>query len=250
MFIHEFVNGSKPVMVLIHGVLTPWQIWTPQIEAFKEKYNIYVVALNAHTKECASEFISVDAEADEIIEYFKSKNIDTIDVLSGISLGGKISFKIFSKNELKINNLIMDGAPLVACPNFAVKFMIKSYKDIIHKSKIRDAKVIANFKKHFLPEKYLEEYLKIADNMSDSSIENIVTSVCEGGKIKGINTKSRILFIHGTKGNEILSKKTAKLVKKYYTDTKVICFKGDAHVYKAIYQPEIWIETVSEFLEG
>ena len=76
MFIHEFVDGSKPVMVLIHGVLTPWQIWTPQIEAFKEKYNIYVVALNAHTKECVSEFVSVDAEANEIIKYFKLKNIE------------------------------------------------------------------------------------------------------------------------------------------------------------------------------
>lgn len=249
MFIHEFVEGSRPVMVFIHGVLTPWQIWTPQIEAFKEKYNIYVVALNAHTQECASEFISVDAEADEIIKYFKSKNIDTIDVLSGISLGGKIAHKIWSKDELGINNLIMDGAPLVACPGFAVKFMINNYKDIVHKSKVRDDKVIADFKKYFLPEKYLEEYLKIADNMSDCSIENIITSVCEGGKIEGVNNKSRILFIHGTKGNEILSKKAAKLVKKYYPNTKVICFKGDAHCYKAIYQPEKWIEVVSDFLK-
>lgn len=31
MIIHEFVEGNKPVMVLIHGILTPWQIWTPQI---------------------------------------------------------------------------------------------------------------------------------------------------------------------------------------------------------------------------
>ena len=35
MIIHEFINNKKPVMVLIHGVLTPWQIWKPQIEFFK-----------------------------------------------------------------------------------------------------------------------------------------------------------------------------------------------------------------------
>ena len=34
MIVHEFVEGKKPVMVLIHGVLTPWQIWMPQITAF------------------------------------------------------------------------------------------------------------------------------------------------------------------------------------------------------------------------
>lgn len=31
MQVHEFIEGNKPIMVLIHGVLTPWQIWTPQI---------------------------------------------------------------------------------------------------------------------------------------------------------------------------------------------------------------------------
>ena len=41
MLVHKFIDGKKPVMVLIHGVLTPWQIWTPQIESFREKYNIY-----------------------------------------------------------------------------------------------------------------------------------------------------------------------------------------------------------------
>ncbi len=32
MRVHGFVNGNKPVMVLIHGVLTPWQIWNSQID--------------------------------------------------------------------------------------------------------------------------------------------------------------------------------------------------------------------------
>ena len=50
MLIHEFVSGNKPVMVLIHGVLTPWQVWMPQIEFYKNQYNVYAVSLNAHTE--------------------------------------------------------------------------------------------------------------------------------------------------------------------------------------------------------
>lgn len=102
MLIHEFVDGNKPIIILIHGALMPWQIWMPQIMAFKQKYNIYTIALNAHTEEAASEFVSVPAEAEEI----------------------------------------MDGAPLVACPKFAVHIMINNYKSIIRKSKARDKKVI------------------------------------------------------------------------------------------------------------
>jgi pimeloyl-ACP methyl ester carboxylesterase len=248
MLVHEFVDGNKPIMVLVHGVLTPWQIWTPQIDAFRANYNIYAVALNAHTEETASEFVSVLAEAEEIIQYFEKNNIDTIDVLCGLSLGGKIAHEIWKSGRLNIHNLIMDGAPLAPCPKFAIKIMLKNYKDIIHKSKKRNPKVIANFKKYFLPEKYLNSYLKIADFFTDQSIENIINSVFAGGKIEGIDNRSRILFLHGTKGNEVLSVKSAKLMQKHYPMTSVICFRGDAHCYKAIYQPEEWIAVVENFL--
>jgi pimeloyl-ACP methyl ester carboxylesterase len=247
MLVHEFVDGNKPIMVLVHGVLTPWQIWTPQIDAFRANYNIYAVALNAHTEETVSEFVSVLAEAEEIIQYFEKNNIDTIDVLCGLSLGGKIAHEIWKSGRLNIHNLIMDGAPLASCPKFAIKIMLKNYKDIIHKSKNRNSKVIANFK-YFLPEKYLNSYLKIADFFTDQSIENIVNSVFAGGKIEGIDNRSRILFLHGTKGNEVLSIKSAKLMQKHYPMTNVICFQGDAHCYKAIHQQEKWIAVVENFL--
>ncbi|MGN0395499.1 MAG: alpha/beta fold hydrolase [Coprococcus sp.] len=249
MLVHEFVEGNKPNMVLVHGLLTPWQVWTPQIDAFKGQYNIYAVALNAHTEEVASEFVSVSAEAEEIVQYFMAKNIDTIDVLCGISLGGKIAYEIWKSEKLNIRNLIMDGAPLVACPRFAIKIMINNYKMIISKSKARDKKIMESFRKNFLPEKYLDSYLKIADLMTDKSIVNIVQSVFAGGKIEGIKNQSRVLFIHGTKGNEVLSKKAANLMKKYYPVTEVVCFKGDTHCYKVIYESEKWIEVVKEFLE-
>lgn len=105
MLVHECVDGNKPIMVLVHGVLTPWQIWTPQITAFREYYNIYAIALNAHTEDTSSEFVSVMAEAEEIVQYFKLKNIDTVDVLCGLSLGGKIAHEIWKSGKLNIHNL-------------------------------------------------------------------------------------------------------------------------------------------------
>lgn len=248
MIIHEFVNGEKPIMVLIHGVLTPWQVWTPHVDLFKEQYNIYVIALNSHTEERASEFVSVLAEAEQIVKFFKERNIDTIDALCGLSLGGKIAHEIWKSDKLKIRNLVMDGAPLVACPKIAIKIMIRNYKNILQKSRKRDTKILEQFKS-FLPEKYLESYLKIADLFTDKAIENIVNSVFSGGKLEGVNNRSRILFVHGTKGNEILSKKSAKLIKKYYPAAEVVCFKGDAHCYKAIFQPKKWTEVVGGFLQ-
>ena len=105
MLIHEFVSGNKPVMVLIHGVLTPWQVWMPQIEFYKNRYNVYAVSLNAHTEEKRSEFISVCAEAKDIIRRLKERGIQVVDVLCGISLGGKIAHEIWKNGKIEVLNL-------------------------------------------------------------------------------------------------------------------------------------------------
>lgn len=248
MLVHEFIDGNKPVMVLVHGFLTPWQVWTPQIDSFRTKYNIFVVALNAHTEEAASEFVSVLDETEEILQYFKNNDIVTIDVLCGLSLGGKIAHEIWKSGKIRVCNLIMDGAPLAACPKFAINIMIKNYKNIINKSRKRDSKLFRKFN-NFLPEKYLNSYLKIADLFAGGSVENIVNSVFAGGKIVGGDNQCRILFIHGTKANEVLSKYSAKLIKRHCPNAEVVCFRGDAHCYKAIFQPEKWIEVVKDFLD-
>jgi len=248
MMVHEFLEGRKPVMVLLHGVLTPWQVWMPQIEAFRAEYNIYAIALNAHTEESASEFVSVLAEAEEILAYFEKNRIEAIDVLCGLSLGGKIAHEIWKSGRVPIRNLIMDGAPLVKCPKFAISIMIRNYKAIIHKSKKRDGKVLGSFQR-FLPETYLNSYLKIADLFTDESVENIANSVFAGGDIKGTDHRTRILFMHGTKANEILAKRSVRLMRRYHPEVQVVCFQGDAHCRKVIFQPEKWTAVVKDFLK-
>ena len=51
MNFHTFGSKDAPKMILIHGGLTPWQIWNEQIEHFSKKYYVIVVALNAHVEE-------------------------------------------------------------------------------------------------------------------------------------------------------------------------------------------------------
>jgi len=248
MKLHEFGNVNAPTMVLIHGVLTPWQIWEAQIRTFEKDYHIFVVALSAHTEEEASEFISLEAEVSDIITALQAHDVTEIHALCGLSLGGVIAHEIWKSTRLPIKHLVLDGAPLVPFPFGSSGFMTKNYINLIHKSKKRDPKVIASFKKNFLPEKYLDSYLKIADFMSDTSMANIVKAADTGNLCTTVDNKSKILFLHGTKGNEILSKNVGKLIKKAYPETEVVCFKGDIHCYKAIYEPEKWVAVVKEFI--
>ncbi|MDL2300277.1 alpha/beta hydrolase [Clostridiaceae bacterium OttesenSCG-928-D20] len=250
MLIHEFGNRNLPVMLLIHGVLCPWQIWEEQISHFQSQYHVLAVALNAHTENEKSEFVSLEREISEIEQYCKDNSIDEIDVLCGISLGGKIAHGIWNNGNISVKSLVLDGAPLVPCPGFAVKIMENNYLKIIHGSKSREKKTLESFKKNFLPEKYLESYLKIADFMTDDSMRNIVRAAFNGSELSGFDNKSRALFMHGSSGSEILSKMSAARMKKIYPDTKIICFKGDSHCQKVIFEPEKWIEAVENFLKN
>ena len=250
MKIHTFGTFTNPKMLLIHGALTPWQIWNEQIEFFSKNYYIIVPALDAHTEEAPSEFISIEEEAKKIESYLIENAIDKIDVLCAFSMGGAIANILWGNQKIKIETLVLDSAVLAPTPNFIQKMMISSYNSIIHNSRSRNPKTLKSFKESFLPEKHLESYLKIADNMSDSSIKNMIKSVSSSSLSTTAPQKTKILFMYGTKLNEYIAKKSVKLIKKYYPDTTVFCWKGYAHCYKISFEPLQWTEVVNKFLNN
>lgn len=249
MNFHTFGDAQRPKILLIHGVLTPWQIWNEAIEHYSPNNFVVVPELDAHTEEQPSEFICIEHEAAQIEDYLLQMNANNLYAVCGLSMGGAIASLLWRNGRIKIENLIMDGAPLVPAGGFLTNVMTNSYLDIIHKSKKRNSKTLENFKKVFLPQKYLYSYLKIADNMSDSSMSNMIRSVGANSLPKNIpDSDTKILYMHGTKSNEALSKKSAKLLRKHYPNTKIICSKGTVHCEVAIYQTHKWLETVDKFL--
>ena len=249
MRFHEFGDKNNKIMILIHGVLTPWQIWQEQIDFFKEKYFVIVPALDAHVEEEPSEYISVEQEAKAIEDYVCENYGSKVFAVCGLSMGGAIANKLFGNGKLHMEYLILDGAPLVPIHPLVTKIMTNFYLNILHKSKERNKKVLQNFKTDFLPAKYLDSYLKFADTMSDSSVKNMVTSVAKSRVCIRDNADDiKILFLHGTKGNEVLSKKSAALIQKQYPHTKIRCFKGYRHGELAIYKTNEWINAVNSFI--
>ena len=69
MIFHTYGNKESKAIVLIHGMLTPWQIWNTAVKKFSEDYYVVVPELDAHTEETPSVFNSVEEEAEKISEY-------------------------------------------------------------------------------------------------------------------------------------------------------------------------------------
>lgn len=248
MRIHLYGIENYPRVLLIHGVLTPWQIWEKQIEYFKEKYQVFVVELDGHTQETASRFVSMEAEAKKIEKYCFDRGIDEFEIVCGLSVGGAIAHILWRNQKLVIHHMVLDGAPLVPAGKLMEMLMIKSYLNMVHRLQKRHTKTLEDFKKNLIPEKYFPDYLKSVDLMSDTSVENIVHSACCSELSIDVDNHTKILYIYGTKGKVFLSKKSAKILKEYYPEAEIMCFEGDTHCYKAIYEPDIWINIVEDFM--
>ncbi|MBO5082695.1 MAG: hypothetical protein J6C06_08825 [Lachnospiraceae bacterium] len=49
MNFYEFGDENNLIMVLIHGVIQPWDSMMEEIEYFRVDYHIYAVELDGHT---------------------------------------------------------------------------------------------------------------------------------------------------------------------------------------------------------
>lgn len=86
--------------------------------------------------------------------------------------------------------------------------------------------------------------------MSDTTIINYLNEWGNYKLPKDIDkTKTKIYFCHGTKLNEMLAKKTARYLKKYYPNSKIICFKGKAHCEVSLMKPKEMIKELDKILK-
>ena len=240
MKILEFGDTSKRKLMLIHGFQSPWQVWDKYIEHYKDDYHIIVPILSGHDPEEKDDFISFAEEAKEIEEYMLSHYGKEIYAVYGMSMGGVLAATLWQNERLVFDKVIFDGSPLVSLGGFMKCFMKKFYIDITHKAKQRDKKTVEQATKTIISEDNLESFLQVLDHMSDVTIENCLDSIAEFRLKLDIATPDTVVyFFHGTAPNEMLAKKSAKYVQKYYPTTQVKCFKGAFHCENALFHPEV-----------
>ncbi|MBR4760136.1 MAG: alpha/beta hydrolase [Lachnospiraceae bacterium] len=250
MIFHTIGEKSKSAVLLIHGMLTPRQIWDTAAEHFSKEHYVIVPELDAHTLDEPSTFTSVENEAEKIRQYLMETTGGKLFLLAGLSMGGRIAAELAAMPGIETSYLILDGAPLSSMSGLLKGIMKANYKSIIRSSKKRDPKVLASAKKEFLPERFIPDYLKVADHMEETSIDNMIDSVFAPYTFRKYSDRTKILFMHGTKGNEAVAKKAALKLKKINPQTKINCYQGYAHAQLACFEPEKWVEEIDKWIKA
>ena len=248
MVFHTYGNKENKAVVLIHGMFTPYQIWNRVAQEFACSNYVIVPELDAHTEDETSVFVSVEDEARKITEYITKELNGEVYLLAGISLGGRIASEAAKSTSIKIDNLVIDGAPLMKVNGLFKGIMKNNYKTILSKSRARDPKVKASFEKNFLPGEYWEPFLKIADRMEKQSVDNVIDTVFVPFEFIKYPDDMKILFMHGTKGNETVSKKGALKMKELNPKMEIRSFDGLAHGELLCFKQDLWLNEIRGFL--
>jgi hypothetical protein len=80
------------------------------------------------------------------------------------------------------------------------------------------------------------------------SIDNVINSVFSKFEFKEYASTMKILFMHGTKGNESVSRKCALKMKKVNPQTEIRSFEGFGHAELACFKADQWVKEVEGFI--
>ncbi len=251
MRMHEFGPQDAPAVLLIHGVLQPWQTLQAHAEALTDRYRVLVPALNGHVEEEATAFHSLEEEAAQLADWLLAHGIGHLHAACGFSMGGAVANVLWTDRRVTIGRLVLDGAPLVRTPKFVSAIMAASYRQIVAGSKARNPQTLANFEKCFLPGEFLPPFLAFVDHLDDASVGSIVVSVGTSHLHDDMPSGTRVMYLHGTAfPGEFLSMRTAKKLRKARPDAQIVKLPGYGHIQLAIYETEKWLQTVRPFLDA
>lgn len=248
MEFHTFGNRSRKAVILVHGVMTPWQIWEPIAQTLSREYYVVIPALDGHVEEYPSPFLSLADEVQQIERYIRKHLQGEVHALCGLSMGGAVCWEIYTRGICRVEHLVMDGAPLIPMPGILRSVMTRQYIHILRQSRCRSPRLLNNFTRYFLPEQYLIPFLKIMDLLEEESIQAMIRDVGAGQSIAGGSPETGILYFYGTTLNERYSLKTGRKLRKAYPQAKITALPGYSHGELTIYHPELWLQHVRAFL--
>lgn len=105
MEILEYGDKTKRKIILIHGFESPYQIWEPYIEHYKNDFHVIVPILPGHNPRVEEEFVSFEACAKELEDFYIKKYGKDVYAVYGMSMGGVLASHIWSNQRLRIEKL-------------------------------------------------------------------------------------------------------------------------------------------------
>lgn len=118
----EFGTENKELVVVLHGGGVSYQGAEPTAKILARKYHVILVGYDGfNPSEPETEFVSVQYEARKLGDYIVENYNGHIDILYGLSYGGRVLMEVLSDDRLTITTTIADGISLKDYPDIKSK---------------------------------------------------------------------------------------------------------------------------------
>ena len=228
MKVIEYGECSKETIIFLHGGGLSWWSYKEIAEHLEKQYHVLIPILDGHAGS-DREFISIEENAREIIEYINNTCNGSVLLIGGLSLGAQILLEMLAQRRDICKYAIVESALVIPqrIINGCVKLSVYMSYGLIKKRWFSRLQFYALRMKHEMFEIYYEDTCQISQK-SLVAILKANTNYQIKDSVKECNAK--VLVLVGKKESNMMidsAKKIHKLLPK--NELKIIegCYHGD-----------------------
>ena len=129
MKVYEFGKEHSKRFVMFQCAVEPWWVFKASAEEIAKDYHVYLFIADGHDG-LGTEFVSLEKYAKDAADHLRSKGIDRVDAMYGISMGGAALIRFLAVEDIPVDKAIID-AGITPYPYPKLLRRLISYRDWI-----------------------------------------------------------------------------------------------------------------------
>ena len=230
---------NKDIIILLHGGGLSWWNYIDEIGLLEDEFHIVIPILDGHS-DSDTNFISIENNASEIINFINENYNGKVKLIGGLSLGGQVLLEILSRNPNICEYAVIESA-LVIPMKFTYKMIEPIFnltygltkKSWFSKLQFKNLKI-----KNSLYDLYYEDTCKISKNnliafMKSNSSYELKDTLSR--------TRAKVLILVGSKERSIMKKSAVKIAE--------LIPNSELEILQGYYHGDISINHADDYVE-
>lgn len=248
--LHSTILGEGQPLLILHGYFGMSDNWKTLGTKFSENYQVHLIDQRNHGRSFWSDSFNYELMAQDIENYIKHHNLKEV-ILLGHSMGGKTAM-LFSVTQPKkvVKLIVADIAPKYYQPHHnqilkalnSIDFKVHDTRKKIDEKLSLYIKEIG-IRQFLLKNAYWKEKEKLDFRFN---LKSLTQNNSEVGKALPVASKYEkpTLFLKGEK-SEYITEPDYPLIKKHFTNAKIITIKNAGHWLHAENSQQFYTETIN-----
>ena len=240
----EYGMEQKNIIIFLHGGgLAPWN-FCEEAKQLKDKYHVIIPVLDGHSGS-DRDFMTIESNANEIINFIDEKCSGNVFMIGGLSLGGQILVEILSKRKNICRFAMIESA--LVFPMRTTYALIRQTFSLCYPLIKKRWFAKLQFNSLHIKKDYFDEYYRDSAAITKA---NMISFLRENSDYKLKNDieacQAKTLILVGSRESNIM-KKSAEILHKKIRNSSLEILQGYYHGDLSINHSELYVQKMLSF---